>query len=198
MRYPDRRVVFGLVLSFLLWYFVFHVDFLTSFWYRVTLSSIILAVYAYSDNGFPKSITVKEIGFGIGSGLLLYGFFLLGFTVFKPIVSGGAANVYVFRDELPLIIPAVLLLITSYCEEFFWRRYVQTSFSFFYGKTGIIITSILYASIHITTLNPSLVAAAFIAGLIWGIIYDYIDSFWVVVFSHIVWTELIFVFLPLK
>ena len=41
-------------------------------------------------------------------------------------------------------------------------------------------------------------AGALIAGLFWGLLYEYTESFWVVVFSHIVWTELIFVFLPLR
>jgi len=90
-----------------------------------------------------------------------------------------------------------LLLFTSFSEEYFWRSYVQKNFVYQYGKTGILITSALYALIHFSTLNIGLIAAAFIAGLVWGITYDQLDSLWVVVFSHLVWTELIFVFLPL-
>jgi len=185
MKIPDRKVIFGLGLAFLLWYFVFLSNFLVSFWYRVTASSLILTVYAYSNVGAPKTIT------------LLYGLFLFGFTVFKPFLEADANNVYVFRSELPMIIPAILLLITGFCEECFWRSYIQSNFTNLFGKTGILYTSILYALIHISTFNLGLVAAAFIAGLVWGVLYDQLDSFWIVVFSHIVWTELIFVFLPL-
>jgi hypothetical protein len=176
---------------------VFLSDYLVSFWYRVTLSAIVLAAYAYPSVRFPRKVTIKGLVYGLGSGLLLYGLFLVGFTMFKPFLEVDASSVYVFRDELPLAIPAILLLITSFCEEYFWRSYVQQNFTNLYGKTGILFTSILYALIHISTFNLSLVAAAFIAGLLWGILYDQLDSFWVVVFSHIVWTELIFVFLPL-
>lgn len=197
MKIPDRKVIFGLGLAFLLWYFVFLSNFLVSFWYRVTASSLILTIYAYSNVGVPKTITTKEIVVGVFSGLLLYGLFLFGFTLFKPFLEADANNVYVFRSELPMIIPAILLLITSFCEEYFWRSYIQRNLTNLVGKTGIIYTSILYALIHISTFNLGLVAAAFIAGLVWGILYDQLDSFWIVVFSHIVWTELIFVFLPL-
>ena len=109
----------------------------------------------------------------------------------------GAVNVYLFRSELPLVVPASLLLITSYCEEYFWRHYIQTALEDGKGLRAVILTSILYASIHIPTMNLPLVVAALIAGLFWGIIYKYTGSLWLVVFSHIAWTELIFVFLPL-
>jgi membrane protease YdiL (CAAX protease family) len=115
-----------------------------------------------------------------------------------PFVSDGAVNVYRFRSELSLIIPAILLLITSFCEESFWRAFIQEYMFKLYGRFGIIITSLLYALIHLPTFNYPLVLAAFIAGLYWGLIYVYTDSFWVVVFSHIAWTELVFVFFPLK
>lgn len=197
MKILDRKRIIGVGLAFLLWYFVFLSDYLVSFWYRVTLSAFILTIYAYPSVGVPRTINFKEIVYGLGSGVLLYGLFLVGFNIFKPFLEVDANSVYVFRDELPLVIPAVLLLVTSFCEEYFWRSYVQGNLTDLYGKTGILVTSVLYALIHISTFNLSLVAAAFIAGLIWGIIYYQLDSFWVVVFSHIVWTELIFVFLPL-
>lgn len=197
MKIPDRNVIIGFGLAFVLWYFVFLSDYLVSFWYRVTLSAIVLVAYTYPSVGFPRKMTIKELVYGLGSGLLLYGLFFVGFTMFKPFLEVDASNVYVFRDELPLVIPAVLLLITSFCEEYFWRSYVQQNLTNLYGKPGIFFTSVLYALIHISTFNLGLIVAAFIAGLVWGLLYDRLDSFWVVVFSHIVWTELIFVFLPL-
>lgn len=197
MKMPDRRTVIGIGLAFLIWYFVFLVDILASFWFRVTFGVIFLTVYAYSETGLPENPSIKETILGLGLGILLYGLFFIGFTIFKPILVGGAEGVYVFREELPIIIPAMLLLVTSFCEEYFWRKYTQKKLKEVYGSRGIILTSILYASIHLATLNMSLVAAALIAGLFWGIIYEYTDSFWIVVFSHIAWTELIFVFLPL-
>lgn len=190
--------IIGISLSFILWYIVFLTDILSSFWYRVTVASIILAVYArVNSSNTPLKLERKDIVWGVGSGLGLYGSFYIGFNVFRFLVEHGAVDVYLFRTELPLGVSALLLLVTSYCEEYFWRHYVQTAFEDKQGLGGVIITSILYASIHIPTMNLPLVAAALIAGLFWGILYKYTGSFWFVVFSHIAWTELIFVFLPL-
>ena len=194
------RVIFGVVLSFLLWYFVFLSDLLWSFWYRVTFASIILSCYAYivgktslSDVKLRRNDILK----GLGSGIGLYGLFYIGFNVFRTLVAGGASNVYLYRSELPLFVPAMLLVVTSFCEEFFWRHYIQTSIVENYGFKGILLTSALYSTIHLPTMNMPLVVAAFIAGLTWGLLYRYTGSLWLVVFSHIAWTELIFVFLPL-
>ena len=197
---PERRVIFGVLIAFLLWYFVFLSELFLSFWFRVTGAAVILALYAYasSEDREIDSPTIQDIGKGLSSGTLLYALFYIGFKVFRPLVEGGAANVYTFRTELPLIIPSSLLLITSFCEEYFWRYYTQSYLVKNHGAAGIIITSILYAGIHLPTLNLPLVFAAFIAGLAWGILYQYTGSLWVVVFSHMAWTELIFVLLPLK
>jgi hypothetical protein len=195
------RVFIGIALAFILWYFVFLTDFMTSFWYRVTLASILLAIYAYGigiNRVQNTNVSVKEIIWGVISGVLLYALFFLGFNIFRYFVEGGALNVYTFRDEVPLAVPAIFLVITSFCEEYFWRGYIQKNMVASMGRNGVIVTSLIYASIHLPTFNMPLVAAALIAGLIWGIIYEKTDSIWIVTFSHIVWTEWIFVFLPLK
>jgi len=194
------KVIIGVVLSFLLWYFVFLSDLLWSFWHRVTFASIILSCYAYIVGKTSLNdvrLGRKDIIKGLGSGFALYGLFYIGFNVFKTLVAGGASNVYLYRSELPLFVPAMLLLATSFCEEFFWRHYIQTSIVERYGFKGILLTTALYSAIHLPTMNLPLVAAAFISGLAWGLMYRYTRSLPLVVFSHIAWTELIFVFLPL-
>jgi len=194
--------IIGVILSFILWYIVFLTKILSSFWIRVTLASMMLALYAYwaGRNGLleVKSPNSNEIVKGIASGLLLYGLFKVGYTIFEPFVMGGAENVYTMRSDSPLLLAAVFLVVTSFCEEYFWRGYVQAFTVVRMGKVpGILLTTIAYAAIHLPTFNIPLVLAAFIAGLVWGILYEYTGSLWLVVFSHMVWTELIFVFLPL-
>ena len=194
------RTAIGVTLSFVLWYLVFLSDYLWSFWYRVTVASLLLSLYAYriGKAGLKEvRLGMDDIIKGLGSGLALYGIFFIGFNVFRSLVAGGASDVYLFRSELPLIVPALLLLGTSFCEEYFWRHYVQTIISERYGFNGILLTAALYAAIHLPTMNLPLTAAAFIAGLAWGLMYKRTGSLWLVVFSHIAWTELIFVFLPL-
>ena len=196
---PDKNIIIGVLIAFLLWYLVFLSDLLFSFWYRVTGASIILAAYAYAHRfSVHRRPNLKESLIGLGSGVFLYILFYLGFNIFRAYVAVGASNVYLFRTEIPLIISASLLLVTSFCEEYFWRRYIQKTLVQAYQAKGIIITSILYAAIHVPTNNIPLVLAALIAGTFWGFLYEYTDSFWIIVFSHIAWTELIFVILPLR
>jgi hypothetical protein len=194
------RASIGVTLSFVLWYLVFLSDYLWSFWYRVTVASLLLSLYAHRVGKAGLSevrLGMIDIIKGLGSGLALYGIFFIGFNVFRSLVAGGASDVYLIRSELPLIVPALLLLGTSFCEEYFWRHYLQTIISERYGFNGIFLTAALYAAIHLPTMNLPLTAAAFIAGLAWGLMYKGTGSLWLVVFSHIAWTELIFVFLPL-
>ena len=196
-----KNVIAGIGLAFALWYVVFLSHILDSFWYRVTVASIILASYAAIFGrgvaGGAHEISVSVVLKGVVSGGFLYASFFVGYNVFRSSLESGASSVYLFRTDSPLYIAAVSLIITSICEEFFWRRYMQTALVESHGGTGLSLNALLYAFIHLPTGNLALVFAALIAGLFWGLLYEYTKSFWVVVFSHIVWTELIFVFLPL-
>jgi membrane protease YdiL (CAAX protease family) len=199
--FETRNVVVGIGLAFALWYVVFLTHILDSFWYRVTIASIVLALYAAflgrGVAGGDHEISVSMVLKGVVSGGFLYASFFVGYNVFRSSVESGASSVYLFRTDSPLYIAAVSLIITSLCEEFFWRRYLQTVLVESHGGTGLSLNALAYAFIHLPTGNLALVFAALIAGLFWGLLYEYTESFWAVVFSHIVWTELIFVFLPL-
>jgi membrane protease YdiL (CAAX protease family) len=197
-----RHVFVGVCLSFVLWYVVFRTTILGSFWYRLTFASIILALYAVyfgkaidrGDHEIGLSVVMK----GVVSGCFLYALFFVGYNVFKAFVESGASGVYLFRADSAIHVVALSLVITSFCEEFFWRRYIQAALIGSYGGTGLVFNTLLYACIHLPTGNPALVFAALIAGLFWGLLYEYTGSLWVAVLSHVVWTELVFVFLPLK
>lgn len=195
--------IFGIITSFLLWYIVFNTQHLGSFWIRVTIASILLAFYAkifskLEINNKQWRVNLKILFTGILSGLILYILFFIGFNSLKFFVYEGANNVYLFKNDRYFQIASVLLLITSFCEEYFWRGYIQKTLSKKLNRNlSLIITPIFYSFIHITTLNIPLIFAALIAGLFWSIIYFKTNSLWIVIISHIIWTELIFIYLPL-
>ena len=197
-----RHVSVGVCLSFLLWYVVFLTNILGSFWYRVTFASIVLALYAaFFGRGLDRGdcrIGSSVVMRGVLSGCFLYTSFFFGYNVFRSFVESGAGGVYQFRADSAIHVVALSLVVTSFCEEFFWRRYVQAALVERHGGTGVILCTLVYACIHLPTGNLALVFAALIAGLFWGLLYEYTGSLWVAVLSHVVWTELIFVFLPLK
>jgi membrane protease YdiL (CAAX protease family) len=197
------RALIGIGLAFALWSFSFLTGFMGSFWYRVTLSALLLALYAtLADREMiseaVNSLRIEEITKGFVSGALLYAVFYLGYSVLRPFLEGGASNVYLFRLESPTIIIASSLVLTSFCEEFFWRAYVQRRLTASHGATvGVFATTLAYALIHAPTMNVPLILAASIAGLFWGLAYRRTGSLWLVVASHLAWTEFIFVLLPL-
>ncbi len=197
------NVLVGLALSFALWSFTFLTGYMGSFWTRVTFSAILLAVYASLAereliSEAAESLRVEELAKGVVAGALLYAVFYLGYSVLRSFVEGGASNVYLFRLESPTAIIASSLILTSFCEEYFWRAYVQRRLTLKFGATtGVISTTLAYALIHAPTMNAPLILAAAIAGLFWGLIYQRTGSLWLVVASHLAWTELIFVLLPL-
>jgi membrane protease YdiL (CAAX protease family) len=198
-----RRALLGVALAVALWSFTFLTSYFGSFWIRVTLSALILALYAtFSDRGLiseaAQDFRIGELVKGVVMGASLYAMFYLGFSVLRSFLEVGASNVYLFRLESPTAFIAYSLVLTSFCEEYFWRAYIQRNLVSGYGaKNGVLATSLAYALIHAPTMNAPLVLAAFIAGLFWGILYRRTGSLWLVVASHLVWTELIFVFLPL-
>ena len=174
-----------------------------SFWTRVTFSAILLAVYASLAereliSEAVEGLRIEELAQGLVAGALLYALFYLGYSVLRSFVEGGASDVYLFRLESPTAIIASSLILTSFCEEYFWRAYVQRRLTLKFGATtGVISTTLAYALIHAPTMNAPLTLAAAIAGLFWGLIYQRTGSLWLVVASHLAWTELIFVLLPL-
>jgi len=190
----------GVGLAFLLWYMVFLTGVLGSFWLRVTLASAALALYASVIGGVDPRGCLKldkeALAKGALSGALLYAFFALGFSTFRPFVERSAAAVYQLKGDSP-VLAASALIVTSICEEYFWRLYVQRALVAGTGRAGLALSTLAYALIHLPTLNAPLVFAALTAGLCWGLLYDRTGSFGVVAASHIVWTELVFVFLPL-
>ena len=190
----------GVGLAFILWYGVFLTGILGSFWLRVTLAAAALALYASVVGGAdPRGglkLDMTALAKGAVSGVLLYALFALGFSAFRPLVEHGAAAVYLLRGDSP-ILAASALIATSICEEYFWRLYVQRTLVTRNGRAGLALSTLAYASIHLPTLNASLVLAALAAGLYWGLLYQRTGSFGVVAASHIAWTELVFVFLPL-
>ena len=197
------KVLVGVVLSFALWSFTFLTGYMGSFWYRVTFSAILLALYASLAERELISeavggLRVGELAKGFGAGTLLYALFYVGYSVLRSFLEGGASNVYLFRLESPTIIIASSLVLTSFCEEYFWRAYVQRRLTASHGGTaGVLATTLAYSLIHAPTMNAPLILAASIAGLFWGLAYHRTGSLWLVVASHLAWTELIFVFLPL-
>ena len=190
--------------AFALWFFILVVR-AGSFWAKIAVSSSFLAASALAGMGGRRRglvrLRVADAVLGLASAGLLYGVFVLGKAILTAILSRAAADislVYAPRGSLPLWAIGVLLFaVTGPAEEIFWRGYLQSVAVGRIGKVGgLLVTSGLYALVHLCTLNLPLVLAALTAGLAWGSLYLWRRNLLAPIVSHATWGLLIFVLFP--
>lgn len=174
------------------------------FIYALLASVFLLALISIS--GYWKNIQWKKSGkismviAGLVGAAILYFIFYFGNVAVSTIGIGGlVGNVYgMIYGSVPKAQLIVVLAIIGIFEEIYWRGALQ---SYFRSGTGIlrnfpwVATTIYYTLVHIAALNPILVVAAFFVGLATSVIaerYGIVSS----IITHIVWIELIVVFLP--
>jgi len=195
-----KRVSYELAtipLPFILWFVTFRIP-LLGFWPTLTASASILFVTSLPRwGGANFSIRIRQIAVGIISAVLLYLFFWSGYQVAKgiPGFTQTISSVYGLRGGIGTTqIAEVLLFPIAPAEELYWRGMVQTHFreKLSASKT-IVMTSSLYALIHLPTLNPSLLFVALVGGLVWGYLFERFKRILPVIASHVLCDEMIFV-----
>jgi membrane protease YdiL (CAAX protease family) len=193
-----RRAIYTLPVAYAVWYFAFQGGVL-NFWIRITIAAFILLATALVVGRKELSLRPTIVGTAVGlvSAVLLYLFFWSGYQVLSSNAqfAGTISSVYSLKGAEPVsFIATVLLFPIGPTEEIYWRGLIQQALSKRLAtRSSIILTSAIYGSIHIPTLNPSLIFVAFIGGLVWGYIY----SRWGLaasIVSHVLWDEMIFVF----
>jgi CAAX protease family protein len=194
----SRRAILTLPIAYVVWFFAFQVPVL-NFWIRITIAAFVLLVIALGVGRKELSLrpTPLAIVFGIASAVLLYLFFWSGYQVLKgfPQFAGTISSVYSLKGAEPVsFIASVLLFPIGPTEEIYWRGFIQNALAKRLStRSSILLTSAVYGSIHVPTLNPSLIFVAFIGGLVWGYVYHRWGLAASMV-SHVLWDEMIFVF----
>jgi len=197
------KLVSSVLAAYALWFFTFRISF-SSFWLRLAFSVSVLLIISVWMRGkellqdFRKIRPTSMLG-GALVGLALYLLLLAGYALLEPYVASSAGEVYLFRSEGELSLIALLLVFTSIGEEAYWRGYLLQSLrGTLKTRYALTTASLIYSSVHVWTMNMPLMLIAFIAGMVWGSLYVRTDSLTSAAISHIVWTELIFVFAPLQ
>jgi membrane protease YdiL (CAAX protease family) len=159
------------------------------FWWWFALVIFILCVLTFlSDRPYFARLvddlqknTLLKILCGLISSILLYGFFyggnIISLRMFR-LAGTGIAQIYQYREGgSTLKIVLFMICIIGPGEELFWRGFIQDKYSKKIGKLpGFLITALLYGSVHIGSLNPMLVTAAFFCGLFWGSLTVYVET----------------------
>lgn len=195
------------LLAFVLWYVMFVIK-PFNFWISMAFSTSLLSavsLYYFRDQLAGKYWKAKEILIGIGSALVLYGIFFIGKMILDsiniiPDHNQNISNVYANREIFPGWLVALMLFFPiGFGEEIFWRGYLQRILSSKYSKyAALALTVFFYTAVHIPTLNPVLILAAFIVGIYWGLMFIWRGNIVAALISHMVWDPLIFVIAPIN
>lgn len=201
------KVWTGIAVAALLWFVMFSP--LTAprlnFWYAMSASAVVLiAISTILRREWLADFrpTPLRIAAGIAIAAVLWGIFWLGDVLSQWLFSFAGAqvdNIYAMKsDARPLTIALLLLLLIGPAEEIFWRGFVQNSLMRRWGaNAGFLVTTAVYALVHVWSGNFMLVMAALVVGFCWGIIYRFRpDSLTALIISHAVWDACAFVIFP--
>ncbi|MDI7742827.1 type II CAAX endopeptidase family protein [Lysinibacillus fusiformis] len=194
----------GLLLSLIFIYIMLYITFeeTTIFWYLYTFTLLVGIAIAMLYGKFKDELsTWHYLLFGIGYGTILYGLIRLGFLFITKINSSAENTIAIFLetygpDNIWHYILLIFIIVIG--EELFWRGFIQQHLkNYLSPKLAVIGTSILFAlSVAISGFWLGVIAA-FLAGLIWGFLYEWKKSLPLVIVSHEVFILLLFMILPL-
>lgn len=203
-----RRVVFTIILAFVLWTIMFspwtapHVN----FWWAMTGSACLLTLLSslFAPGWWKRiSLTPSNIIYGILIAVALWGVFWLGdkfsqllFDFARPQVD----TIYGMKEgESPWLLTVLLLLLIGPAEEIFWRGYVQETISKRWNANiGFVVTTLVYALVHAGSFNFMLLMAALVAGMAWGLLYRFFpERFAAIIISHALWDAAVFIWFPI-
>jgi membrane protease YdiL (CAAX protease family) len=204
-----RPVLLGFLLAAGFWFFMFSpwTAAAGNFWLVISIAGATLVLWSawhdWKDLRSLYEFQTKWVLIGVASAAVLYLVFLVGdrasallFEFAKPQISG----IYSTKSQAsPVLIGALLLLLIGPAEEIFWRGFAQGRMAARFGQwQGYLLTSAVYALVHIWAFNFMLLMAALTCGLFWGWMYLKYKSVWPGLISHAVWDVFIFVIVPIQ
>lgn len=206
-----KKLIASIIVAAIFWFVMFspwtspHVN----FWYAMAIAAGVLTTLSFTfgkDWKSQFSFNVKDVALGFGSAAVLWGVFYLGneiSTLLFDFAHPQVNNVYAMKDgQNQLFLALALLFWIGPAEEIFWRGYVQRTLS--ESKLGsmkaFIVTTLIYAAVHIWAFNFMLFMAALICGAFWGFIYMKMKNrnLMTVLISHAIWDVAVFILFPIS
>lgn len=203
-----KKILFPLIIAALLWFLMFNpwLPKLTDFWTMMTISGfILLSMTQIIDREWINDVKLSWNGLfiGISLALLLWGVFWIGDKVATWMFSFARPQVdliYGMKEQQnEWVIACLLLFIIGPAEEIFWRGFVQRNLvKSLDSNKAFIITTIIYAIVHIWAFNFMLLMAALVCGIVWGLAYRLFPKhLFALIVSHAVWDAMVFVIFPI-
>ena len=98
-----------------------------------------------------------------------------------------------------ILIFLLLFFITGPGEEIFWHGFLQDRLMARWGNVaGYLITTSVYAGVHLFSWNLLLILAALVAGAFWGLLYLWKRNLLIQIISHSFWSTVIFAVVPIQ
>lgn len=194
MRRGNAVLAIGLAAAFGLFALTFRGQ-RARFWERMTLTGFVLGNMALANEADLRRMRVRplDIAQGLGSAAILYSIFNFGDQLARKVMPRGAkeiGDIYALRTlEPPEEIGARLATVIGPAEELFWRGFVQR-------RAGGLAAAAAYGGVHLVTGNATLVGAAAVAGIYWGLLRALGMSMPALITSHIAWDIWIFLLAP--
>jgi len=202
-----KKLIIAAVVASIFWFVMFSpwTAPYINFWIVMSIAAGVLITLSFvfrKDWKYQFSFNIKDITIGIGSATILWAVFFVGnevsemlFDFARPQVD----DVYAMKEgQSPLILAFALFFWIGPAEEIFWRGYVQRTLS---GRVGemkaFILTTLIYAAVHIWAFNFMLFMAALVCGTFWGFIYMKNRNLLTVLISHALWDVAVFILFPI-
>ena len=203
-----KRLVFTIILAAVLWTVMFSpwTAPAVNFWWMMTGSALTLSVFAtLFSPGWWREVkwSISNVLLGVGIAVALWMIFWVGDKVSTWMFDFARPQVELIygmkTGENPWLLSILLLILIGPAEEIFWRGYVQNALSKRWSpNVGFIVTTLVYALVHIWSFNFMLVMAALVVGAIWGLAYRlYPQKLGALIVSHAVWDVAVFVVFPI-
>lgn len=204
-----KSVAFGILIAVVFWFVMFSpwTKDSVNFWFTMIAATTVLTTLSLiagrKELKVVYNFKYSHIAIGLVSAAVLYLVFYLGNSISNILFDFSreqVSNIYSTKEQADKIfIGLALLLWIGPAEEVFWRGFVQHRLmNKFGGVKGMLITTAIYALVHIWALNFILFMAALICGLFWGWMYYKYKSLVPAIISHAVWDAFIFVILPIS
>jgi membrane protease YdiL (CAAX protease family) len=197
----DLRFIFGFILAHLLMYFTFS-D-IAVFWYFFTATMLLLICFVVAkEKPDDKLPFFKYLFIGALSGTALYFLFWVGNWLIDllniPVAKQITSLYKRFGPDLLWHFLALILVIVP-GEEIFWRGFIQKRLhAITNNRISIVVSAIMYSSVHFYSGQFMLPFATLVTGLFWGWLYAWRRSIPLVFVSHLVYDLFLFVFMPFR
>ena len=194
-------IVGAIALAFCCWAFTFGLAW-GNFWVKIGLSVIVICLYSLRWQKPSIHFRLYSVVIGAISAAVLYGIFYLGNAwapYFVPGASSQVGGIYELGTGTSrFLIFLLLCFITGPGEEIFWRGFLQENLMKRFGNAGgFALGTLVYAGVHIFSMNFVLIMAALVAGAFWGALYLWKRDLGMVIVSHSLWSAFIFAVFPI-